>query len=162
MSILWRNLGFKFLKKSIKPFQLNPELQKRIAKKTQEFAQSISEIVEDTGFQIFWPRTSPFDLLIYRENEVEKDGIEYAFVGGAQCEKYIEDFKHCAQTKFIHEVPQHDSAIIFDEEIYTDYNKKVAEQIKIPSLIPKDLKQLEDPKEFKKFIKKRRTLIQDQ
>ena len=153
---------FKFLKSSAKPFQLNPDLQKRIAKKTQEFANSISEIVEDTGFHIFWPRTSPFDLLIYREKEGEtegaKDGFEYTFVGGAQCEKYIADLKHNAQSKFIHKIPQHDSAIIFDEEIYNDYNK-VAKQIKIPTLIPKDLKQLEDPKEFKKLLKrKKRTL----
>jgi predicted transcriptional regulator len=97
-------------------------------------------------------------LLIYRENEGEKDGFEYTFVGGAQNEKYITDLKHGAQAKFIHEVSQHDSAIIIDEEIYSEYNK-VAEQTKIPTLIPKDLKQLEDPEEFKKLLKrKKRTL----
>ena len=80
----------KLLKNSLKPFQLDPELQKKIAKKSREFAKSIDEIVEDTGFQTFWTRTSPFDLLIYRENEGDKDGFEYTFVGGAQCEKYIQ------------------------------------------------------------------------
>jgi predicted transcriptional regulator len=148
----------KFLSNSLKPFQLDPDLQKKIAKKSREFAKSIDEIVQDTGFQTFWTRTTPFDLLIYRENEGEKDGFEYTFVGGAQNEKYITDLKHDAQAKFIHEVSQHDSAIIIDEEIYSEYNK-VAEQTKIPTLIPKDLKQLEDPEEFKKLLKrKKRTL----
>ena len=66
--------------------------------------------------------------------------------------------KHDAQTKFIHKIPEHDSAIIFDEEIYSDYNK-VAEQIKIPTLIPKDLKQLEDPEKFKKLLKKKKRTL---
>ena len=77
---------FAYLTGSSKKLILNKKVQKRIFLKSREFMKSINEIVEDTGFHVFWPKTSPFDLFIYRWNFFKYIAHDYTFVGGTCCE----------------------------------------------------------------------------
>lgn len=147
---------FQFLKKNISSFKLDDSLQKRISAKTHDFMCSINEIVEDAGYRVFWPRTSPFDLFIFQETEDNLEIADYTFVGGSQCEKVYSGQKLTAQKEFIKQVP-YESAVVYDEDVL---DTKLAKQMAVPYIIPKELKTLEHPEEFKKLIKKRRTTSQ--
>ncbi len=149
---------FKFLRNSMKSFKLDSSLQKRISAKTREFMGEINEIVEDAGYQVFWPRTSPFDLFVYQEDGDSKEISDYTFVGGTQCEKIYAKSRNEAQKDFIRNVPiEKSSAVVYDEEIY---DEKIVKQSALPYILPKEFKELEHPEQFKKLIRKRRDRAQ--
>ncbi|WP_371806648.1 helix-turn-helix domain-containing protein [Candidatus Lokiarchaeum ossiferum] len=149
---------FKFLKNSMRAFKLDSALQKRISSKTREFMGEINEIVNDAGYQVFWPRTSPFDLFVYQEDEEGRDIADYTFVGGTQCDRIFASPRHEAQKEFIQHVPrQNSSGVVYDENIY---DEEIAKQNAVPYILPKEFKELEHPDQFKKLIKKRRNSTQ--
>jgi predicted transcriptional regulator len=143
---------FRFLRKNMNEFTLDPRLQKKITSKTKEFMASINEIVEDAGYRIFWPRTSPFDLLIFQEDEDNFKIADYTFVGGTQCEAIYKQERQNVQKEFIQNVPQESAFVVEEEEI----DKKMMKTLNVPYIIPKELKTLENPEEFKALIKKRK------
>lgn len=145
---------YTYLKDSLSIFKLNDKLQRRVTKKTQEFMKEINEIVEETGHQIYWTRTAPFDLFIYDSVDEDSKKLQYQFVGGTQYEKMHNDIHATLKREFLPEITQHkvDGAIIYNDEIY---NEKSAKRLRVPYLFPKELRELEHPEIFKKIIRKR-------
>ena len=147
------------LQSSLEDFTLNEKLQRRISAYNKELIGTINEIVEDIGFQIFWSKASPFDFVVYQEDKKpEEAGNKYSLIGVTYCNSDLSDVHHCAQRNFLEKVSSnHNGAVIYDEEAL-EKNKDIVKQEKVPYLVPKDLKKLENPKEFKKLINKRRIL----
>jgi predicted transcriptional regulator len=139
-------------KKIITSYRFDSELQKRILANRREFVKMINEIVEGTGYKVFWSKASPFDILIYKDSEDSKEILDYTLVGGTTLGTDINTRLHQIQGEFLREVPQ-DSAFIYDEE---KLNVKDIKKESVPYIAPKELKTLENPKEFKKLINKRR------
>ncbi|WP_457558362.1 helix-turn-helix domain-containing protein [Candidatus Harpocratesius sp.] len=145
---------YLFLKETLSSIKLNESLQRRITKKTEEFMKEINEIVADTGFKVYWTRSSPFDLFIYEESDENLSKIQYKLVGGTQMEEIETDKNSDLKRRFIPNISIHkvDGAIIFNEEIF---NEKKARKYRVPYLFPKELRELEYPEKFHKKIRKR-------
>ncbi|MHA1775976.1 MAG: helix-turn-helix domain-containing protein [Promethearchaeota archaeon] len=145
---------FDILQDTISSFKLKENLQRRITKKTQEFMKEINEIVSDTGLKVYWTRTSPYDLFIYDEPEEENTPIDYKLVGGTKIDpnedKAILEFK----SRFFPNISvlQADGVIIVNDELLDIDQIK---EYRIPYIFPKELRELENPEQFHKKIKKR-------
>jgi predicted transcriptional regulator len=113
---------------------------------------SINEIIEETGYQVFWPKSVPFDLCVYKEDEKSDTIKDFTLIGGTECGDMSSNSENCVNQDFLKKIDQ-DSAIIYDEEFY---DEKIAKSRQIPYLQPKDLRKLEDIKEFKKFIRRKK------
>ncbi|MCF2139362.1 MAG: helix-turn-helix domain-containing protein [Candidatus Lokiarchaeota archaeon] len=145
---------YLFIKDTLSSIKLNDSLQRRITKKTEEFMKEINEIVADTGFKVYWTRSSPFDLFIYEESDEDLTKIQYKLVGGTQMEEIESDKNSDLKRQFLPNISIHkvDGAIIFNDEIF---NEKKARKYKVPYLFPKELRELEYPEKFHKKIRKR-------
>ncbi len=151
-SIIKKFHFFKVLHASVQEINLDPKLQLRIAASRKEFMQTINEIIDRTGYHCFWPKNSPFDLCVYQIDDKNEKISEISLVGGTNCELFPTKIDQTKKAEFLKQVPQ-DSAIIYDED---KLDQKQARLKEIPYLVPKELKKLENPKEFKKLIQKRR------
>jgi putative transcriptional regulator len=125
-----------------------------ISRKHKEIIKEINEVVERTGFQIYWSKRSPFDVMVYQDDEDTNNIIEYTFVGGISCEK-TKDLEHSIQKRFISSIGVDGGFICDGEDI--NFSKMKADAV--PYILPKEFKILEDPKEFKNLMKKRRMAI---
>lgn len=132
--------------------KFNEKMQLRMIANRREFMKSVNEIIERTGYDYFWPKSSPFDLFIYKKDEDTNQIKEFTLIGGTDCEDFHSKSQKCDQNEFLKCVP-HDSAIIYDEE---SIDQKKLKKKEIPYILPKDLKKLEHPKEFRKLIIKRK------
>ncbi len=150
---------FDYINQSFDDFSINPQLQKKISAKNRELMNTINEIVEDTGYQTYWTRTSPFDLFIYRENDDSTKIEDYTLIGGTMSEKIYQKPTHNTKINFLKNTKNSTGTtglMICEDE---NLNVKQVKQERVPYIIIKELKILEDPKKFKKLIKTRKNKV---
>ncbi len=150
---------FEYINHSFNDFSINQQMQKKISAKNRELMNTINEIVEDTGYQTYWTRTSPFDLFIYKENDDSTKIEDYTLIGGTMSEKIYQKSTHDRKINFIKNTKNSTGTtgiMICDDE---NLNVKQVKQEKVPYIIIKELKILNDPKEFKKLIKTRKNKV---
>ena len=147
---------FEYINRSYNDFSINPQMQRKISAKNRELMSTINEIVEDTGYQTYWTRTSPFDLFIYRENDDSTKIEDYTLIGGTMSEKIYQKPTHDTKINFLKNTKnttRTTGIMICDEE---NLNEKLLRQEKVPYIVIKELEILERPKEFKKLLKTRK------
>ncbi|MHA1718358.1 MAG: helix-turn-helix domain-containing protein [Promethearchaeota archaeon] len=144
---------FAYMKKSFGDLSINPNLQKKTSAKTRELMKTINEIVTDRGYQTYWTRTSPFDLFIYRESDDSSKIEDYTLIGGTMSDKKYQKPTHETKINFLKNTKNAPGIMIYDDE---SIDEKQVKQEKVPYIVIKELKELENPKEFKKLIKKRK------
>ena len=128
--------------------------ERKSTAKNREFMKMINEIVEDTGFQTFWTRNSPYDLFIYQEDEESHQVVNFTFVGGTFYDKKADRQRVLSQEDFLlHQIkdPQAKAMIYNEEKVNPEEIKKET----LPYIKPKELKYLDNPDEFKKLIRQR-------
>ncbi|QEE14464.1 helix-turn-helix domain-containing protein [Promethearchaeum syntrophicum] len=147
---------YEYINQSFSDFSVNPQMQRKISAKNRELMNTINEIVEDTGYQTYWTRTSPFDLFIYRENDDSTKIEDYTLIGGTMSEKIYQKSTHDTKINFLKNTKN--SAGTTSIMICEDENRDVKQvkREKVPYIVIKELKILDDPKEFKKLIKTRK------
>jgi predicted transcriptional regulator len=145
---------FEMTKNTLTPSSIEKDLERKPTVKTQEFIHMVNEIVSSVGFRTFWTRISPYDLLIYQEDDDTKELINVSFVGGAFFEKKMDPDNLQIKENFLgHQLaPQQPKAMVYDDETI---ESKTIKKDTVPYIKPKDLKYLEDPHEFKRIIKDR-------
>jgi len=147
---------FEYINQSITDFSINPQMQRKISARNRELMNTINEIVEDTGYQTYWTRTSPFDLFIYKENDDSTKIEDYTLIGGTMGEKIYQKPTHDTKINFLKNTKNSTGTtgiMICDDE---NLNVKQVKQERVPYIIIKELKILDDPKKFKKLIKTRK------
>ena len=147
---------YEYINQSFNDFSVNPQLQRKISAKNRELMNTINEIVEDTGYQTYWTRTSPFDLFIYRESDDSTKIEDYTLIGGTMSEKIYQQPTHDTKINFLKNTKNSTGTtgimICEDEKL----NVKQVKQERVPYIVIKELKILENPKKFKKLIKTRK------
>ena len=150
---------FEYINRSFNDFSINPQLQRKISAKNRELMKTINEIVEDTGYQTYWTRTSPFDLFIYRENDDSTKIEDYTLIGGTMSEKIYQKPIHDTKVNFLKNTKDSSGTtgiMICDDE---NLNIKQIKQERVPYIVIEELKILDDPKKFKKLIKTRKNKV---
>lgn len=143
---------FETVKTNPKATILDESLQRRMTAKHRDFMNEVTEYVNDAGYKVFWTRNAPFDVIIYQEVDSKPNLQDCILVGGAHSEKqYQENQKYSIQIQFLQRVNK-PGALILDEEIIGD---RIPKEDSVPYMIPRELKLLENPKEFQNFIRKR-------
>jgi predicted transcriptional regulator len=143
---------FEIFSMSNNQIKLDPKYQLRKSSDRKDFMLYITEIIERTGYDCYWPKTSPFDVCIYKKDEDTNHVKEFTLIGGTACADFPSKYSNQDQNTFLRNVKP-DSAIISDEDSVTSNKQK---SHSIPYIAPKELNKLENPKEFKKMIIKRK------